>query len=165
MAATRLLIRSACPGLERLSSRHWLVKHTGANIDEGQDFAPILDTTYYFDIGDSSSGKSAVKYTMGILESAKGKDKPVRSMMTPPDIYSVLRPNLFGEDERSSMFEIWARITTRCLLNLIKSAGDGETASKHCLKHLSDLIIVDSVIEMDWRTLAQDLGHNELLSS
>ena len=163
MTATRSFLRSACPRLEKLSSRHWLVKHTGANIDESQDFAPILDTTYYFDVEDLSPCRSPVKYTIGILASAKDKEKPVSSMMTPPDIYTALYPALAGEDQRPRIFENWARVTTKCILNLTKSAGEGEIALKRCLTRLSDPIVVDCLIETDWRTIAQDLGLNALL--
>lgn len=164
IAATRFFVRSACPRLETLSSRHWLVKHTGAYIDVEQDFAPVLDTTYHFDIGNSTPGKQPLKYTMGLLRLTEVKDKPIDGKTTPVDIYSALYPNLVSEDERATVFDIWARVSTKCLLNLVQKAGEGDTtACKRSLKNLASHVVVDSVIEMDWRSIANDLGQSTLL--
>lgn len=163
MAATRLFVRSGCPRLETLSCRHWLVKHMDANIDENQDFAPILETRYYFDIENSTPRKQPLKYTMGILRSTEHEEKPVNDGMASVDIYSALYLDSTGKDERASLFETWAKISTKSLLNLVGKGGEGDTVCERSMKLLSGQIVVDRVIEMDWRAIANDLGHQTLL--
>ena len=162
MAATRHLFRSACPRLETLSSRHWLVKHMGATIEK-QDFAPILDTTYYFDVEDPTPRKRPLKYTIGISRWTEIESRQTSREMTPVDIYSALYPNLVNEDKRASLFETWVKVSTKCLLNLVGTAEEGDTGCKRSLKNLSSQVVVDNVIEMDWRSIANNLGYNTLL--
>lgn len=157
IAATCGFLRSSCPGLETLSCRHWLVKHVGADIDEEQDFAPILDTTYYFDLADSSLEKEPLRYSMGILTFKKAKMRSNKGQTTPADIYTVLCPKLLSGNQRATLLENWARISTKCLLNLVGSSEGKEIAFDHVLRGLSTEVFVDSVIEMNWRSAADEL--------
>lgn len=139
------------------------MKHTGAYIDVEQDFAPVLVTTYYFDLENSTPGKQPLKYTMGLLRSIDVKDRPTNVKMTPVDVYSALYPNLISEDERASVFDTWARVSTKCLLSLVQRAGEVDGACKRSLKNLASHLAVDSAIELDWRSIAEDLGPSNLL--
>lgn len=139
------------------------MKHTGAYIDVEQDFAPVLVTTYYFDVENSNPGKQPLKYTMGLLRSIDVKDRPTNVKMTPVDVYSALYPNLISEDERASVFDTWARVSTKCLLGLVQRAGEVDGACKRSLKNIASHLAVDSAIELDWRSIAEDLGPSNLL--
>lgn len=163
MTATRLCIQSVCLRLETLSSRHWLVKHAGAHIDNEQDFAPILDTTYYFDVADSTSERQPLKYTMGILKSTKTEDGLVSGEVNSVDVYCVLYPKLISKDERESVFKMWARVSTKCLLSLVEKGGEREIACKSSLKDISTCFSIDATIETDWKSVADDLGYGALL--
>ena len=135
----------------------------GAVIDEEQDFAPILDTTCYFDEKDSNAQKEPLKHTMGILRSTEVEDGEKNRKMTPVITYSVLYPILTGKDERASLFDIWAKISTKSLLSLVGRMGSEENVSERSLKNLTGHVVVNSVIEMDWRSIADDLGYGSMI--
>ena len=135
----------------------------GALIDEEQDFAPILDTTCHFDVETLSARKDPLKYTMGILGMTKVENGQRSPKMTPVDIYSVLYRKLVGGDERASLFDIWAKVSAKSLLGLVRRVGNEGTLSGRSLKKISDHVVVDAVIEMDWRSIADDLGYSSVL--
>ena len=91
------------------------------------------------------------------------KDGPMKGERAPVDIYSALHPKLVGEDEHASLFETWAQVSTKSLLALLGRAGEPDNACKRSLKNLSGQVIVDSTIEMDWRSIVNDSGHSTLL--
>ena len=121
MTATRQFIQSACPQLEILSTRLWLVKHTGAEIDGENDVAPIVDTTWFFDGGNPGPEKHPVRYTMGIIKTGNAMSNSGKRGIAEVDVYSVLFAGLVEEEKRANLFGVWTLVSLNALVNMCRN--------------------------------------------
>lgn len=135
----------------------------GAEIDSDNDFAPVVDTTWFFDSHVSDLGKEPVRYTMGIVKTRKLMSGLLTYGKDEVEVYSVLFARLAEKEKRPKLFGVWALISVRALLNLLARDQLKGAYGNRLVKEAWSQVAVHDLIVDEWKALVEEHHHGRFL--